>query len=116
MLNVGQVVYDKDRKELMIFAGFEMLPRHTTAFITKDGDWIEGGEKIRYTNFAPRKDGKIPFGSFIDKIGIRGVYFGIIDKHTMTKEEWEYAKEAIREYEDIGWILNDKEQPILNKD
>jgi hypothetical protein len=125
MLNVGQVVLDLDRKEVMIFAGFEMTQNQKTgdctsytAFITRDGEYIFGkveDVKRNYINFARSKDGKIPCGSFIAALGLQGNYFGVLDDEKMTDEHFEAAKAAIKEFEDKGWTMNAEGQPVLNE-
>ncbi len=111
MLNVGQVVYDHTNERVLIFGGLEILKsqktdKYTTtfAFILKDGTFIlfedgDGKEKFDYTNFI--RDGKPYPGSFIDKCSLGGHYFGIIAKEKLEEENFQWAKEAIEEVENL---------------
>jgi hypothetical protein len=108
MLNIGQVVYDYTNGRVVIFAGLEMLQNQKTGkchsesgFILKDGTFVhlKGDDKtpFKYTNFT--KDGKPFVGSFVNKCGCNGCYFGIIDGNDAEVKVW--AKEAIEEAEAI---------------
>lgn len=124
MLNIGQIVVDLDKNELMIFAGFEMCQNQKTgkctayhAFIMRDKTYVyeesNEGSARNYINFAMGRDGKIPVGSFISKQGLNGCYFGILDKKKMGKKGIQSAVDAIKEFEKIGWEFNKEGQPAL---
>jgi len=126
MLNIGQIVVDLDKKELAIFAGFEMCQNQETgectayhALIDRDGKYVceehTKKTKLHYINLGKGKDGKIPFGSFITDQGLGGCYFGILDKEKLTPEIMESALRAIRTYEGIGWYFDEEGKPFLNE-
>lgn len=126
MLNIGQIVVDLDKNELMIFAGLEILQDQKTgectayhAFIMRDKTYVCGKTKEtrrNYTNFAKGKDGRIPVGSFIDKQGLDGCYLGIIGKEKIDKEIMQSAVDAIKEFEEIGWELREGKPVLMTKE
>jgi hypothetical protein len=126
MLNVGQIVIDLDKKELAIFAGFEMCQSQETgectaypALIDRNGKYTceehTKETKLHYVNLGKGKDGKIPLGSFIIEQSLGGHYFGIIAEEKLTPEILGSALRAIRTYEEIGWYFDEEGKPFLNE-
>lgn len=113
MLNLGQVVYDKTNKRLLIFGGVEVGSVGATfSFLTEDFQVLEFcGKKSKqllkdklsvidfeYTNFTkdsvPGIKG-IPSGQFIIDAGLKGNYFGHLDFEQIFKIH-SHLKESIR--------------------
>lgn len=106
MLNIGQIVYDTTNGRVIMFAGVEMLQNQKTGECHSESAFVDGegnyklfgkGEKtdFNYTNLTHK--GKPWSGSAIQKLGLGGCYFGILDGEV--EEVITAAKEAIAEAE-----------------